>query len=153
MGSIDKNMYNRLIGNSLRQEVESQQRMDATIARITGSSQTIADYYQTTPQPGHGPGRYTPQARATNKDTVALFVPQSAFDGTWQDFQRARDQAISWLRSHKYAVVDSQKLCWGPAFALDSSPLAYRDDTGRAWFNCSIDGEQDFLRARVSASY
>ncbi|WP_297243565.1 hypothetical protein [uncultured Flavonifractor sp.] len=151
MSKIDQSTLTRLLGNSLQQEVESQQRMDATVARIIGSSQTVADSYRTTPQTGHGPGRYTPQAKATNKDTVALFVPQSAFDGTWQGFQQARDKAIDWLRSHKYAVEDAQKLCWGPAFGLDPEPLSYRDSSGKTWFNASIEDEPTYQLARIHA--
>lgn len=147
------NLVERYLRNTLTQEAEAQRRLDDTITRLTSRSTDVADQYKTAPQPGHGPGRYTPQAKATNKDTVALFVPQSAFDGTWQGFQQARDKAISWLRGHKYAVEGGQKLCWGPSFELDSSPLSYRDSDGTNWFNCSIDREQDFLRARVSASY
>lgn len=147
-------LLDRVIGNFQQQEAEHQRQLDSTIARLTASSPAVTDQYKAAPQPGHGPGTYQPRARATNKDTVALFVPDTSFKaGDWQDFQRARDQAISWLRSHRYQVEDAQKLCWGPSFELDSSPLAYRDDTGRAWYNCSIDTEQDFLRARVSASY
>ena len=146
-------LLNRVIGNSQQQEAEHQRQLDNTIARLTASSPDVADSYRTTPQPGHGPGRYTPQAKATNKDTVALFVPQSAFDGTWQGFQQARDKAISWLRSNRSSVENGGTLCWGPAFALDPEPLSYRDTDGVNWYNCSIDTEQDFLRARVSASY
>ena len=154
MSKIDQSTLTRLLGNSLQQEVESQQRMDATVARIIGSSQTVADSYRTTPQPGHGPGTYQPRARATGKDVVSLFIPDSAFkSGDWQDFQRARDKAIDWLRSNRSSVENGGTLCWGPAFELDSSPLSYRDSDGTNWFNCSIDREQDFLRARVTASY
>lgn len=148
------NVVERYLRDTLTQEAEAQRRLDDTITRLTSRSPDVADQYKTAPQPGHGPGTYQPRARATNKDTVALFVPDTSFKaGDWQDFQRARDQAISWLRSHKYAVEEGQKLCWGPAFDLDSSPLSYRDSDGTNWFNCSIDREQDFLRARVSASY
>ncbi|OUO37872.1 hypothetical protein [Flavonifractor sp. An306] len=154
MSKIDQSTLTRLLGNSLQQEVESQQRMDATVARIIGSGPAVTDQYKIAPQPGHGPGMYQPRARATGQDLVSLFIPADSFDVLeYKDFQRARDQAISWLRSHRYQVEDAQKLCWGPSFELDSSPLAYRDDTGRAWYNCSIDTEQDYLRARVTASY
>lgn len=140
------------INNTLKEEAEKQRQLDATIARITGSSQTVADSYRTTPQPGHGPGTYQPRAKATNKDTVALFVPQSAFDGTWQGFQQARDKAISWLRSNRSSVENGGTLCWGPAFELDSSPLSYRDSDGTNWFNCGITEETDFWQARVGVS-
>ena len=154
MSKIDQSTLTRLLGNSLQQEVESQQRMDATVARIIGSSPAVTDQYKAAPQPGHGPGTYQPRARATGKDVVSLFIPETSFkSGDWQDFQQTRDKAISWLRGHKYAVEDGQKLCWGPAFELDSSPLSYRDSDGVNWFNCGITEETDFLRARVSASY
>ena len=142
------------IANALKTEEDSQRRLDSTIARLTSRSPDVTDQYKVAPQPGHGPGTYQPRARATGQDLVSLFIPADSFDVLeYKDFQRARDQAISWLRSHRYQVEDAQKLCWGPSFELDSSPLAYRDDTGRAWYNCSIDTEQDYLRARVTASY
>lgn len=142
------------INNTLKEEAEKQRQLDAFVRRMTSRSPDVADQYKAAPQPGHGPGTYQPRARATGKDVVSLFIPETSFkSGDWQDFQRARDQAISWLRSHKYAVEEGQKLCWGPAFELDSSPLSYRDSDGTNWFNCSIDTEQDYLRARVSASY
>ena len=154
MSSIDKGLYDRLIGNSLTQQAESQRELDSTIARLTSRSPDVADSYRTAPQPGHGPGTYQPRARATGKDVVSLFIPADSFDVLeYKDFQRARDQAISWLRSHRYQVEDGQKLCWGPAFGLDPEPLSYRDTDGVSWYNCSIDTEQDYLRARVSASY
>ena len=154
MSNIDKDLYNRLISNSLTQQAESQRALDRTIARLTSRSPDVADSYRTAPQPGHGPGGYQPRARATNKDTVALFVPDTSFKaGDWQDFQRARDKAIDWLRSNRSSVENGGTLCWGPAFALDPEPLSYRDTDGVSWYNCSIDTEQDFLRARVSASY
>lgn len=142
------------INNTLKEEAEKQRQLDAFVRRMTSRSPDVTDQYKVAPQPGHGPGTYQPRARATNKDTVALFVPDTSFKaGDWQDFQRARDKAISWLRSHKYAVEEGQKLCWGPAFGLDPEPLSYRDTDGVSWYNCSIDTEQDYLRARVSASY
>lgn len=147
-------LLNRVIGNSQQQEAEHQRQLDNTIARLTSRSPDVADSYRTTPQPGHGPGMYQPRARATGKDVVSLFIPDSAFkSGDWQDFQRARDKAIDWLRSNRSSVENGGTLCWGPAFELDSSPLSYRDSDGTNWFNCSIDREQDFLRARVTASY
>ena len=152
MSKIDQSTLTRLLGNSLQQEVESQQRMDATVARIIGSSQTVADSYRTTPQPGHGPGTYQPRARATNKDTVALFVPDTAFkSGDWQDFQRAASEAIDWLRRNRYQVEDGQKLCWGPAFGLDPEPLSYRDTDGVSWYNAAIEDELTYQLARIHA--
>ena len=154
MSNIDKDLYNLLISNSLTQQAESQRALDRTIARLTSRSPDVADSYRTAPQPGHGPGGYQPRARATNKDTVALFVPDTSFKaGDWQDFQRARDKAIDWLRSNRSSVENGGTLCWGPAFGLDAEPLSYQDTDGVSWYNCSIDTEQDFLRARVSASY
>ena len=144
------NVVERYLRNALTKEAEAQRRLDDTITRLTSRSPDVADQYKATPQPGHGPGTYQPRARATNKDTVALFVPDTSFKaGDWQDFQRARDQAISWLRSHKYAVEEGQKLCWGPAFGLDPEPLSYRDTDGVSWYNASIDTEPDFQLARL----
>ena len=142
------------INNTLKEEAEKQRQLDAFVRRMTSRSPDITDQYKAAPQPGHGPGTYQPRARATGKDVVSLFIPADSFDVLeYKDFQRARDQAISWLRSHKYAVEQGQKLCWGPAFDLDPEPLSYRDTDGVSWYNCSIDTEQDYLRARVSASY
>lgn len=152
MGSIDKNMYNRMIGNSLTQQAESQRALDRTIERLTASSPAVTDQYKTAPQPGHGPGRYTPQARATGRDVVSLFIPDSAFKpGDWQDFQRAASEAISWLRSNRYQVEQGGALCHGPAFGLDAEPLSYRDSNGIVWFNASIEREQDFQLARIKS--
>ena len=148
------NVVERYLRNALTKEAEAQRRLDDTITRLTSRSPDVADQYKAAPQPGHGPGTYQPRARATGKDVVSLFIPETSFkSGDWQDFQQTRDKAISWLRGHKYAVEDGQKLCWGPAFELDSSPLSYRDSDGVNWFNCGITEETDFLRARVSASY
>ena len=142
------------ITNALKTEEDSQRRLDSTIERLTSRSPDVADQYKATPQPGHGPGTYQPRARATGKDVVSLFIPDSAFkSGDWQDFQRAASEAIDWLRRNRYQVEDGQKLCWGPAFGLDPEPLSYRDTDGVSWYNCSIGTEQDYLRARVSASY
>ena len=142
------------INNTLKEEAEKQRQLDAFVRRLTSRSPDVADSYRTAPQPGHGPGMYQPRARATGKDVVSLFIPDSAFkSGEWQDFQRARDKAIDWLRSNRSSVENGGTLCWGPAFALDPEPLSYRDTDGVSWYNCSIDTEQDYLRARVSASY
>lgn len=150
MSNIDKDLYNRLISNSLTQQAESQRALDRTIARLTSRSPDVADSYRTAPQPGHGPGGYQPRARATNKDTVALFVPDTSFKaGDWQDFQRARDKAIDWLRSNRSSVENGGTLCWGPAFGLDAEPLSYQDTDGVSWYNASIDTEPDFQLARL----
>lgn len=153
MSSIDKEgLYARLIGNSLTQEAEKQRQLDAFVERMIARNPDVVDSYQTTPQPGHGPGTYTPQARATGRDLVSLFIPDSAFkSGDWQDFQRAASEAVDWLRRNRYQVEDGQKLCWGPAFELDTEPLSYRDSSGTTWFNCGITEEMDFLQARVMA--
>lgn len=142
------------INNTLKEEAEKQRQLDAFVRRLTARSPDVTDKYKAAPQPGHGPGTYQPKARATGKDVVSLFIPDSAFkSGDWQDFQRARDKAIDWLRSNRSSVENGGTLCWGPAFGLDPEPLSYRDTDGVSWYNCSIDTEQDFLRARVSASY
>lgn len=145
-------LLERITGDTQRQEVEAQRRLDNTINRLAGRNPDIIDRYQTTPQPGHGPGAYQPRAKATGRDVVSLFIPETAFkSGDWQSFQKARDQAIDWLRSHRYQVEDGQKLCWGPSFDLDPAPFAYRDGSGTTWLNCAITGERDFLAAKVQA--
>lgn len=145
-------LLERITGATRHKEIDEQKRLDATIARITGSSQTVADSYRTTPQPGHGPGTYQPRARASGKDLVSLFIPDTAFTaGDWQDFQRAASEAIDWLRRNRYQVEDGQKLCWGPAFGLDPEPLSYRDTDGVSWYNASIEDEATYQLARIHA--
>ncbi|WP_297240515.1 hypothetical protein [uncultured Flavonifractor sp.] len=152
MSKIDENTLTRLLGNSLQREVESQQRMDATVARIIGSGPAVIDQYKAAPQPGHGPGTYQPRARASGKDVVSLFIPETSFKaGDWRDFQRAASEAINWLRHNRYQVEEGQKLCWGPAFGLDPEPLSYRDGSGTIWFNAAIEQEQDFQLARIKS--
>ena len=140
------------INNTLKEEAEKQRQLDAFVRRLTSRSPDVADSYRTAPQPGHGPGTYQPRARATGKDVVSLFIPADSFDVLeYKDFQRARDQAISWLRSHRYQVEDGQKLCWGPAFGLDPEPLSYRDTDGVSWYNASIEDEATYQLARIHA--
>lgn len=153
MSNIDKGLYDRLIGNSLTQQAESQRALECTIERLTASSPAVTDQYKAAPQPGHGPGRYTPQARASGKDLVSLFIPDTAFkSGDWQDFQRAASEAVDWLRHNRSSVENGGTLCWGPAFDLDPEPLSYRDSSGTVWFNCVITEEMDFWQARVTAN-
>lgn len=148
-----KSTIERLCANNqAEQERELQATIDRLCADRSGGQATINWLTGGSRAPGYGPGRYTPQAKATNKDTVALFVPQSAFDGTWQGFQQARDKAIDWIRSNRSSVENGGTLCWGPAFELDSSPLSYRDSDGTNWFNCGITEETDFWQARVGVS-
>lgn len=145
-------LLNRVIGNSQQQETEHQRELDRTIERLTASSPAVTDQYKATPQPGHGPGTYQPRARATGKDVVSLFIPDSAFkSGDWQDFQRAASEAIDWLRRNRYQVEDGQKLCWGPAFGLDPEPLSYRDTDGVSWYNAAIGDEPTYQLARIHA--
>ena len=144
-------LLNRVIGNSQQQETEHQRELDRTIERLTASSPAVTDQYKATPQPGHGPGTYQPRARATARDTVALFVPQSAFDGTWPGFQEAASAAISWLRSNRYQVEQGGALCHGPAFDLDPEPLSYRDTGGVSWYNAAIGVEPTYQLARIHA--
>ena len=146
------NVVENYINNTLAEAAAAQERLDSTIAQLTARSPDVTDQYKAAPQPGHGPGTYQPRARATNKDTVALFVPDTSFKaGDWQDFQRARDQTISWLRSHRYQVEDAQKLCWGPAFGLDPEPISYRDTDGVSWYNAAIEDEPTYQLARIHA--
>ncbi|OUO32044.1 hypothetical protein [Flavonifractor sp. An306] len=140
------------INNTLKEEAEKQRQLDAFVRRMTSRSPDVTDQYKVAPQPGHGSGTYQPRARATGKDVVSLFIPETSFkSGDWQDFQQTRDKAISWLRGHKYAVEDGQKLCWGPAFELDPEPLSYRDTDGVSWYNASIEDEATYQLARIHA--
>lgn len=144
-----KSTVDRLLANSQEREVQIEQRYQDTISRITGHPEDMVSRYTATPQPGHGPGTYQPRAQATGRDMVSLFIPQTAFDGTWKDFQRARDAAINWLRSHRYEVVNGGALCWGTAFSLAEEPISYRDADGKGWFSCSLTTERDFRLACV----
>ena len=148
MSKIDQSTLTRLLGNSLQQEVESQQRMDATVARIIGSSPAVTDQYKTTPQPGHGPGKYQPRAIATSRDLISLHIPATSFDGSWSGFAQARDKAIAWLRHNRSQVINGC-MCLGAGFDLDPEPLAFRDDKAQLWYNCAIDTEADFWLARL----
>lgn len=146
-----KSTIERLCANNqAEQERELQATIDRLCADRSGGQATINWLTGGSRAPGYGPGTYTPQARATGRDMVSLFVPDTAFDGTWVDFRRARDEAIAWLRANRYAVVDSQKLCWGPSFELDTEPLSYWQGQ-TVWYNCAIGREQDYWRARVAA--
>lgn len=152
MSSIDRDTLNRIIGNSQEREVESQRQFDRTVSRLTGHNPDMIDRYHTTPQPGNGPGTYQPKATATGKDLVSLYIPETAFrTGDWQDFQRARDAAINWLRSHRYEVVNGGALCWGTAFSLAEEPISYRDADGKGWFSCSLTTERDFRLACIKS--
>lgn len=141
----------RITGDTRRKEIETEQRYQATISRLTGHPEDMVSRYTAAPQPGHGPGKYQPRAQATGRDVVSLFVPEEAFDGSWSDFRRATREAIQWLRENRQCVERGGALCHGPAFELDPSPLAYRDSTGKRWFNASIDRERDFYAAKVQA--
>lgn len=147
-----KSTVDRILSNDRERSVQTEQRYQATISRLTGHPEDMVSRYTAAPQPGHGPGTYQPRAKATGKDQVSLFIPDTAFSGgDWQGFQKARDKAIDWLRSNRYQVEDGQQLCWGPSFDLDPAPLAYRDGSGTTWINCAITGEQDFLLALIKA--
>ncbi len=146
------NLVERYLRNTLTQEAEAQRRLDDTITRLTSRSTDVADQYKAAPQPGHGPGRYTPQARATGRDMVSLFIPDTAFKGgDWKDFKRARDKAIDWLRSNRSSVENGGTLCWGPAFGLDPEPISYRDTDGVSWYNAAIEDEPTYQLARIHA--
>ena len=141
----------RITGDTRRQEIETERQYQSTVDRLTGRTPSIADRYTATPRPGYGSGTYTPRATATARDVVSLFIPQDAFDGSWKDFQRATGEALQWLRTNRQCVEHGGALCWGPAFELDSKPLAYRDSGGKTWYNAAIDTERDFIQAKITA--
>lgn len=85
-------LLERITGATRHKEIDEQKRLDATIARITGSSQTVADSYRTTPQPGHGLGKYQPKARATGRDTGGVSWYNAAI-GDEPTYQLARIHA------------------------------------------------------------
>ena len=148
-------LLERALGPSIEADIAAERRLQSTVARMCqDSAQSTFDRLtgRTAPKPGNGPNTYRPLARATQRDIVALFVPDTSFrGGDWPSFQQAAQAAIDWLRSHRYTVEGGGVLCHGDSFSLDSEPLVYRDTKGQLWFNAAIDNQHDLLVAQVKA--
>lgn len=126
---------------------DDQQREAATMKAISDMIDRNTDntYQGTVTRLAGNAGGTEPLATAVDRDTVLLYVPASAFDGTWEGFERAKREAVNWLFSHRFRVVDNHLL--GQAFRLDPEPLTYRDAAGGWWYNAGIGTETDFCRA------
>lgn len=137
---IVRQLVDRTLADDQRREAETFKAIADMIDRNTDSS-----YQGTVTRLAGNAGGVEPLATATARDQVLLFVPASAFNGTWEGFERAKREAVSWLCSHRFRVVDNHLL--GQAFQLDPEPLTYRDAAGGWWYNAAISTETDFCRA------
>lgn len=135
-----KQLVDRVLSDDQQREAETFKAISALIERNTDSS-----YQSTVNRLAGNAGGTEPLATALDRSTVLLFVPASAFNGTWEGFERAKREAVNWLCSHRFRVVDNHLL--GQAFQLDPEPLTYRDATGGWWFNAGICDEFTFYKA------
>ena len=135
-----KQLVDRTLADDQRREAETFKAISALIERNTDNS-----YRNTVNRLAGNAGGTEPLATALDRSTVLLFVPASAFNGTWEGFERAKREAINWLCGHRFRVVDNHLL--GQAFRLDPEPLTYRDAAGGWWYNAGIGTETDFCRA------
>lgn len=138
---IVQDTIDRVLADDQRQEIETMKAIADMINRNTNNG----GYQDTVNRLAGNAGGVEPLATATARDQVLLFVPASGFNGTWDGFERARQEAINWLCSHRFQVIDNHLL--GQAFQLDREPLTYRDAAGGWWFNAAISTETDFCRA------
>ena len=137
---IVQDTIDRVLAADQQQEGDTMRAISALIERNTDNG-----YRNTVNRLAGNAGGTEPLATATARDQVLLFVPASAFDGTWEGFERAKREAVNWLFSHRFRVVDNHLL--GQAFRLDPEPLTYRDAAGGWWYNAGIGTETDFCRA------
>ena len=126
---------------------DDQQREAATMKAIADMINRNTDntYQDTVNRLAGNAGGTEPLATATARDQVLLFVPASSFNGTWAGYEQAKKEAVTWLCSHRFRVVDGHLL--GNSFRLDPEPLTYRDAAGNWWYNAAVDNETDFYRA------
>ena len=135
-----KQLVDRTLADDQRREAETFKAIADMINRNTDNT-----YQGTVTRLAGNAGGTEPLATAVDRSTVLLFVPASAFNGTWEGFERAKREAINWLCSHRFRVVDNHLL--GQAFRLDPEPLTYRDAAGNWWYNAGICDELTFYRA------
>ncbi len=126
---------------------DDQQREAATMKAISDMINRNTDdgYRNTVNRLAGNAGGVEPLATALDRSTVLLFVPASAFNGTWEGFERAKQEAVDWLCGHRFKVIDGHLL--GNSFQLDPEPLTYRDAAGGWWFNAGICDEFEFYKA------
>lgn len=137
---IVRELVDRVLAADQQQEVDTMRAISALIERNTDNG-----YRNTVNRLAGNAGGTEPLATATARDQVLLFVPASSFNGTWEGFERAKREAINWLCSHRFRVVDNHLL--GQAFRLDPEPLTYRDAAGKWWYNAGIGSERGFYEA------
>lgn len=136
-----KQLVDRTLADDQQREAETFKAIADMINRNTNNG----GYQDTVNRLAGNAGGTEPLATAVDRDTVLLYVPASSFNGTWEGFERAKREAINWLCSHRFRVVDNHLL--GQAFRLDPEPLTYRDAAGGWWYNAGIGTETDFCRA------
>ena len=137
---IVQDTIDRVLAADQQQEVDTMRAISALIERNTDNG-----YRNTVNRLAGNAGGTEPLATALDRSTVLLFVPASSFNGTWAGYERAKREAINWLCSHRFRVVDGHLL--GQAFRLDPEPLTYRDAAGKWWYNAAISTEAGFCRA------
>ncbi|WP_297202200.1 hypothetical protein [uncultured Flavonifractor sp.] len=138
---IVRELVDRVLADDQQREAETFKAIADMINRNTNNG----GYQDTVNRLAGNAGGMEPLATATARDQVLLFVPASASNGTWEGFERAKQEAVTWLCSHRFRVVDGHLL--GQAFQLDPEPLTYRDAAGNWWYNAAVDNETDFYRA------
>lgn len=138
---IVRELVDRVLADDQQREAETFKAIADMINRNTNNG----GYQDTVNRLAGNAGGTEPLATATARDQVLLFVPASAFNGTWEGFERAKQEAVDWLCSHRFRVVDGHLL--GNSFQLDPEPLTYRDAAGGWWFNAGIFDALTFYRA------
>ena len=137
---IVQDTIDRVLADDQRREAATMKAISDMIDRNTDNG-----YRNTVNRLAGNAGGTEPLATAVDRDTVLLYVPASSFNGTWEGFERAKREAINWLCSHRFRVVDNHLL--GQAFRLDPEPLTYRDAAGGWWYNAGIFDALTFYRA------
>ena len=144
---MDRN--NKIVQDTIDRVLADDQRREAetfkAIADMINRNTNNGGYQDTISRLAGNAGGTEPLATATARDQVLLFVPASAFNGTWEGFERAKREAVSWLCGHRFKVIDGHLL--GNSFQLDPDPLTYRDATGGWWYNAGIFDALTFYRA------
>ena len=144
---MDRN--NKIVQDTIDRVLAADQQREAetfkAIADMINRNTNNGGYQDTVNRLAGNAGGTEPLATATARDQVLLFVPASSFNGTWAGYEQAKKEAVTWLCSHRFRVVDGHLL--GNSFRLDPEPLTYRDATGGWWYNAGIDSELTFYRA------
>ena len=136
-----RHLVDRVLADDQQQEIETMKAIADMINRNTNNG----GYQDTVNRLAGNAGGVEPLATALDRSTVLLFVPASSFNGTWAGYERAKREAVNWLCSHRFRVVDGHLL--GNSFRLDPEPLTYRDAAGKWWYNAAISTEAGFCRA------